>query len=74
MSAHPGHIVFEDTDRGTSNTRSADTVPEGVAWATVDGEQCPVVRVVATTRGRKRTLRSYGIDGALLTSTVQVRR
>ncbi len=74
MSTHPGSIVFEDANSGTANTRSADAVPDSIAWAMVDGERCPVVRVVATTQGRKRTLRSYGSDGALLSSTVQVRR
>ena len=74
MSEHPGTIVFVDDASGTARTRSAAEVPETIAWATVDGERLPVVRVVAITVGPQRTLRSYGPDGRLLSSTVQVRR
>ncbi|MEL6349927.1 MAG: hypothetical protein AAFV53_42890 [Myxococcota bacterium] len=73
-SAHPGTIVFVDETNGTERARPAAEVPDTVAWATVDGEKRAVVRVIAVTAGQQRTLRSYGTDGRLLSSTVQVRR
>jgi hypothetical protein len=71
MSMHPGTILFEDADTGTTHTRTVDAVPERIAWADVEGGREPVVRVVSTMRGQQRTIRSYGADGALLSSTVQ---
>jgi hypothetical protein len=69
--SHPGTIVFEDMDLGTSKEVSAETVPHGVAWARVSGEEVAVVRVESHTRGPSRVIRSYGCDGALVFTTRQ---
>ena len=67
---HPGTIVFEDEVRGTSEEKDASSVPETVAFAEVDGELVPVVKVVMSQQGDEIAIRSYGADGALLTSTI----
>ncbi len=72
-TAHPGTITFVDPDGG-SRERSVSDVPETIAWSTgPDGTATPVTRVVASMRGEQRLIRSYGADGALLSSTVQHR-
>jgi hypothetical protein len=71
---HPGQIVFVDETAGTERTRPVAEVPESIAWAEVDGERIPVTRVVARVAKTQRVIRSYGADGELLSSTVQVPR
>lgn len=71
---HPGTIVFVDEAAGTEHSRAASEVPETIAWVVVDGDSWPVTRVVARMAGKQRVLRSYGVDGRLLSSTVQVPR
>lgn len=73
-ASHPGEIVFVDETAGSERTEPAANVPDEVAFAVVDGEPIPVVRVVAVTHGDKREIRSYGADGALLATTLQLRR
>lgn len=71
---HPGKIEFVDGD--TNRVLSVDDVadvPERVAWAETEDGLAPVVRVVATTNGDRRTINEYGVDGALLRTTVQVK-
>ena len=71
--AHPGEITFVDPD-GSSRVKPAADVPDTIAWAAdADGQPTPVTRVVASMRGQQRLIRSYGADGALLSSTVQQR-
>ncbi len=69
--AHPGTIVFVDAETGTERSEPAAQVPESIAFAQVDGQAIPVVRVVAAVEGPHRTIRSYGIDGRLLSTTYQ---
>jgi hypothetical protein len=71
--AHPGKITFID---GTTRTvEDASTVPETVRFAqAADGSLVPVVRIVAMTEEDRRIIREYGVDGALLRSTVQIRK
>ncbi len=71
---HPGTILFVDETAGTEHLRPAAEVPETIAWALVGGVRVPVTRVVARVADKQRVLRSYGADGTLLSSTVQVRR
>ncbi len=71
---HPGHIVFEDADADTRRRRPVDQVPDTIAWAQVDGRRLPVTRVVSRMRGDDRQIQCFGPDGALLSSTVQLRR
>lgn len=72
---HPGKILFVDGDGDKPDHEvDASTVPEGVRFVeTPDGLQ-PVVKVVKTTSGDVRHIRQYGVDGALLNSTVQTRQ
>jgi hypothetical protein len=68
---HPGTITFIDGTEVT--TESAADVPESIRFAPdKEGKEVPVVKVVATTASGRRTIREYGVDGALLRSTVQV--
>lgn len=70
---HPGSITF--VDEGSERVERASEVPESLRFATCrDGALVPVVRVVAVHAGDQRTIREYGADGALLRSTVQVKR
>ena len=71
---HPGQIVFVDETTVTGRVRSVTEVPVSIAWAEVDGERIPVTRVVARVARTQRVIRSYGADGELLSSTVQVPR
>jgi len=71
---HPGTVLFVDEVAGTEHSRPASDLPETIAWAVVDGVRVPVTRVVARMAGTSRVLRSYGADGRLLSSTVQVPR
>jgi hypothetical protein len=68
MSApkHPGTIEMVDEDADTRRSVEAASAPETVAF--VDGT--PVVRIVKSTRGEEIFIRSYGVDGALLSTTV----
>jgi len=62
-------------DETSERVEQAADVPESIRFATNrDGALVPVVRVVAVTAGDQRTIREYGADGALLRSTVQVKR
>lgn len=70
---HPGTVTFVDETAGTQTVEPASSVPETIAWAKKGGVDVPVVRVVAVTMGDRRTLNSYGQDGTLLSTTVQVR-
>ncbi len=71
---HPGTIVFVDETAGTEKSELASTVPDIIAFAQTLGGWAPAVRVVAVTHGNQRTLRSYGVDGALLCTTHQLRQ
>lgn len=69
---HPGTITFIDGD--TTRVEDASTLPESLRFAEArDGSRVPVVRIVAFTEEERRIIREYGVDGALLRSTVQVR-
>lgn len=70
---HPGAIVMVNDWEHTERTVPVAEVPESIAYARVGDAWVPVTRVVATLQGDTRTLRSYGADGALLSSTIQVR-
>ncbi len=73
VPTHPGKIVFVDQDAGTEQVKSADQVPASVAFASVEGSQVPVTRIVSSVRGDQRVIHSYDEGGRLLLSTVQVR-
>lgn len=70
---HPGKITFVNADTGTSNVLDASAVPEQIRWADTPKGRVPVVRVVASTSGDKRTIQEYGTDGQILRSTVQIK-
>lgn len=70
---HPGSIVFADDSGGPDRVEKASAVPDSVAFVKVGEELVPVTRVVASTHGDRRTIRSYGADGRLLQSTIQIR-
>jgi hypothetical protein len=63
---HPGKIELVDEVRGTTEVVPASSAPATVAF--VDGK--PVVRIVHSKRGADVIIRSYGVDGSLLQSTV----
>lgn len=63
---HPGKIEMVDAERDTSHTVDAAGAPPSVAF--VDGR--PVTKIVKSRRGDDVVLRSYGADGALLSTTV----
>jgi hypothetical protein len=65
-ATHPGSILFVDLDAETEEPRSADAVPESIAWAQVDGQRVPVVRIESGMRGSSREIKRYGPDGELL--------
>jgi hypothetical protein len=66
---HPGTIRFVDETNATEREEAASAVPASVAFATVNGEKVPVVKVVLSGAGDRREIRSYGADGALLSTT-----
>lgn len=68
---HPGTIVFEDVDEGTSREVAAHTVPHGVAWVRVDGSDVAVVRVRSQRHGAARVIQSFSADGTLVSTTRQ---
>ncbi len=61
---HPGTITFVEKGK-PDEVMSADKVPDSVAFY----EDVPVVRVVSELVEKKRIIRSYGADGALLSTT-----
>ena len=63
---HPGKLEMVDDVTGTTDVVDASTVPAAVAF--VEGQ--PVVRVVHSLRGSQHVIKSYGQDGALLSTTV----
>jgi hypothetical protein len=71
---HPGTIEFVDGATGeVTRTENASDVPEAIAFAAgEDGALRPVVRIVVTTLGDRREIRSYGEDGEFLTATYQI--
>ena len=66
MNKHPGHIAMVDEARGTEERVDAATVPPSVAFV----GDVPVLRVVHSKRGDDHVIRSYGPDGALLSTTI----
>jgi hypothetical protein len=69
---HPGSIEFVDETLQSTEVVAADSVPDSIAWYNDGHGRRPVVRVVAHMRGDQRILRSYGANGALLQTTIQV--
>jgi hypothetical protein len=64
---HPGTITIVDEDAGTEKKVPVSDVPETVAFI----GDVPVVRVVSRKRSdAAREVMSYGVDGALLQSTL----
>jgi hypothetical protein len=57
---HPG-IVFVDDD-GSERSEPAWDLPESIAWATLDGERIPVVRVEQTGSGDFIEITRFGPD------------
>lgn len=68
---HPGKIVHDDKVDGRVWTRSAGEVPVGIAWADVDGQWIPVVRIEITGTADRRTMTAFGVGGRVLQRTVQ---
>jgi len=72
---HPGAVEYVDGNTGqVTRTSKIDEVPEGLRFAPTESGLVPVVRVVAHVTGNERTIREYGPGGALLRSTVQLKR
>ena len=71
---HPGEITFIDHSTGETRISAASDVPETIAWATVDGEKVPIIRVESHVMGNRREIHRYGADGALVDSTVSAPR
>lgn len=63
---HPGRIEMVDDETGKTHAVDAASAPATVAF--VDGK--PVVKIVKSRRGDDVLVRSYGADGALLSTTV----
>lgn len=70
LAEHPGTIVFVDEAAGTEEARPAAEVPESVAWAELEGERVPVVRVVRKQAGQRVELVHYGPGGQVVQRTV----
>ena len=73
-TTHPGSIVYIDGD--TSEVvaeRKACDVPEHMRFVQAKEGAVPVVRVISSTLGDRRTIREFGPNGELLRSTVQLR-
>lgn len=68
---HPGKIIFMEGDTVTREA-DADEVPFRIRFVETPEGLIPVVKIVAVTIGRQRTIRQYGPDGQLLKSTVQL--
>ena len=66
MTDHPGKLEIVDEEKGTFKTVDFKSVPTTIAF--VDGK--PVVKVVRQKRGDEVIVRAYGVDGALLATTV----
>ena len=74
VTKHPGKIVYVDgNSQQVTNERPATEVPESLRFAETPSGLEPVVKVIATVEGDRRFIREYGVDGALLRSTVQIR-
>lgn len=63
---HPGQIEMVDEETGKRHAVAAASAPPEVAF--VGGQA--VVRIVKSRRGSEVLLRSFGADGALLSTTV----
>jgi hypothetical protein len=69
--AHPGKVTF--VDGALEKVLPVGEVPEAVAFAREGEALVPVVKVVALAHGDRRELKSYGVDGRLLSVTYQRR-
>lgn len=76
VPVHPGTIVYVDgMTNQVVNTRNAAELPESARFAPdAQGRLVPIVKVVAFTVGKQRTIREEGPDGTVLRSTVQFAR
>lgn len=71
---HPGTITYVDKDKGTERVSDIATVPEQFRFAMTPEGKVPIVKVVASVAGDKRTIHEYGDDGKLYRSTVQLKK
>jgi hypothetical protein len=74
QGVHPGKITMVNADDGTSKVLEASQVPEAVRFVNTPEGRLPIVRIVSSTSGDKRTIQEYGTEGQMLRSTVQTRR
>lgn len=68
---HPGQILFEDQIEQRQWTKSADEVPETMAWVDVEGIWYAVTRIEITGTVEQRRMTKYGQDGEFLETTIQ---
>jgi hypothetical protein len=69
---HPGSITYVDGDTHHEQVMPIAQVPPALRFvANAQGQQVPVVRVVATIVGSQRYLREYGPNDEFLRATVQ---
>lgn len=71
--AHPGKITFCQVGSDKEDVVAFTDVPESIAFAPDGEDLVPVVRVQAITSGDRREIRSFGVDGRLLSTTYQRR-
>lgn len=71
---HPGTITYVDQTKGTERVADIATVPEKMRFAITPQGKVPIVKVVASVAGDKRTIQEYGDDGKLYRSTVQLKK
>lgn len=73
VAPQAGVVVMVNHDEGTTREVPVDSLPETMAWATVDGVRVPVARIESRLRGAQLEVTRFGADGALLDVTTMVR-
>lgn len=68
---HPGQILFINETNQTERTRLITEVPEAIAWVRSNAENHPVIKVITNIIKNQRIICSYGVNGELLSRTVQ---
>jgi hypothetical protein len=71
---HPGTVTFVDgVTQEITDEVAASEVPDGIKFAPdADGSLTPVVKIVHTTAGARRTIQQFGPAGQLLKITMQI--
>ena len=68
---HPGEILHVDKMDGREWSRAAADVPLTIAWVHSSGLWVAVARIEITGTPTRRRMTKFGVDGAMLETTIQ---